>query len=185
MNAFRHWKTVVAALIGLLLSLVGVKTAQAASPAEATQPDAASAWLAPRSQESDYYALTCANDWEEPQFYARVITEYNDLRIRSAPGGRVIGSVPKDWLVVVLQTDATGQWTEITSHYGDGVFYWSAPDLTRGWVASRFLEDMGEFCTKPTAAVGVQILATATAQQYLAHEDWLQVGDRIARNSHW
>jgi hypothetical protein len=130
----------------------------------------------------------CPNEWEDLQPYARVITRRDDLLVRATPAGRVIGSIPKGWAVVVVDTDETGEWTQVTSHFGDvtsedmGLFG-SAPNFRSGWVATRYLEELGEFCNKPMAMMGVQILATADAQDYLVNEDWLQMADRLTQST--
>lgn len=131
-------------------------------------------------------APVCTYEWQGPKTYARVVTQEDPLRIRATPGGEVIGAVPKDWAVVVVEVGDTGEWTKITSHFGDvGEFgFGSAPGFRDGWVASRFLEELGEFCEKPAlGAAAVQLMTGVDAQHYAIQQDWLQIGDRIAQTS--
>ena len=185
MKIFLRCKEAVIALLGMVLTLLGGSPVNATLQAGLIKPNIDSSSIKQTGEGPESDELVCAFEWQEPQPYARVITERDDLRIRAMPGGEVIGAVPKGWAVVVLGTDPTGRWTEITSHFGDGesIGFGSAPAFRNGWVATRYLEDLGEFCNKPMATMGVQLLASANAQQYLAHEDWLHIGDRIVRNS--
>ncbi len=164
----KQWKGAVVALVGVLLSFAGIKPAPAAPLAE-PEPTLAQA--------------ACPNEWQTRQRYARVMTERDPLRIRATPNGRVIGSVPKGWAVVVLERDPSGQWTKITSHFGeytDTAGFGSAPYFRTGWVSSRFLRDLGEFCEKPMA-MGVAPLVASASTAPAA--DWLALGDEIAQTS--
>lgn len=161
--------------------MVGIKGVSAQTspfwePPEA-QPDATASFLAQTDP------LVCTYEWQEPQAYARVVTQTDPLRIRATPGGRIIGAVPKDWAVVVLEVNDTGEWTKITSHFGDlgNVGFASASSFRDGWVASRYLNALGEFCEKPPLEIStIQGLLGAEAQHDTLQEDWLQMGDRIA-----
>jgi hypothetical protein len=164
----KQWKGAVVALVGVLLSFAGLKPAPAA-PLAAPEPTLAQA--------------ACPSEGQTRQRYARVMTERDPLRIRATPNGRVIGAVPKGWAVVVLERDPSGQWTRITSHFGeytDVANIASAPHLRNGWVATRFLRDLGEFCDKPMA-MGVAPLVSSAQPTPAA--DWLALGDEIAQAS--
>jgi hypothetical protein len=164
----KQWKGVVVALVGVLLALAGIKPAPATPP---TEPEPTLAQAA------------CPSEWQTRQHYARVITERDPLRIRATPNGRAIGSVPKGWAVVVLERDPSGQWTRITSHFGEytnDAEFASAPYFRDGWVATRFLRDLGEFCEKPMA-MGVAPLVSVAQPAPAA--DWLALGDDIAQAS--
>lgn len=155
---------VLLAVVGVLLSVLGLKPAPAVALPDVDAPQ----------------PLAQANCSET---YARVITERDPLRIRATPNGRVIGAVPSGWAVVVLERDPSGQWTRITSHFGEGTddaIMISAPDFRNGWVASRFLRHLGDFCGKPMA-MGVAPLVSQMTSTPQA--DWLALGDEIAQMS--
>ncbi|MEO0491132.1 MAG: SH3 domain-containing protein [Cyanobacteria bacterium J06659_2] len=168
------------AVLSVVFSLVGIKSAAATESFHPT----------PLSSDAQFNASliaqeACLREYQERQPYARVITEDDPLLVRATPNGRVIGAIPKGWAVVTLELNSNGQWTRITSHWGevtesDGTLFGSAPDFRSGWVATRYLEDLGEFCEKPMAMLESSLAASAQAQQYIANEDWLQLGDRIA-----
>ncbi|NJL02421.1 MAG: hypothetical protein HC838_13545 [Spirulinaceae cyanobacterium RM2_2_10] len=139
------------------------------------------------SGESERLLARDCPDGRLSRFYARVSTESDPLMIRSAPGGRIIGAAPKDWLVVVSERDASGEWARIGNHWS----HWeselvggptaSAPEFTVGWVAADYLTNLGDFCEKPNLVSQVQPLQTATqVQAVLVEEDWLALGDRLA-----
>lgn len=161
---------VLLAVVGVLLSVLGLKPAPtvALPDVDAPQPLAQAA---------------CPDEWQTRQPYARVITERDPLRIRATPNGQVIGSVPKGWAVVVLERDASGQWTRITSHFGqytNDAEFASAPYFRDGWVSSQFLRPLGDFCEKPMA-MGVAPLVSQMTSTPQA--DWLALGDEIAQMS--
>ncbi|MEM0978847.1 MAG: SH3 domain-containing protein [Cyanobacteria bacterium P01_H01_bin.58] len=183
MNLFLFGKRIAIACIGILLSMVGIKSVSAQTPggnASAAQPQPTTAVMAQAEP------LVCTYEWQEPQSYARVVTQEDPLRVRATPGGEAIGAIPKDWAVVVLEVDETGEWTKVTSHFGyTGYvgFFGSAPYFQEGWVASRFLKAIGEFCEKPPLEISaISQLSGHSAQPYTLQEDWLQIGDRIAQN---
>ncbi len=158
------------AVVGVLLSVFGLKPAPAVALTDVDAPQ-------PLAQ------AACPSEWQTRQTYARVITERDPLRIRATPNGRGIGSVPKGWAVVVLGRDASGQWTRITSHFGqytNGAEFASAPYFRDGWVSSRFLRNLGDFCEKPMA-MGVAPLVSQRTSTPQA--DWLALGDEIAQVS--
>lgn len=152
----------VVAVVGVLLSVFGLKPAPAVALVDVDAPQ-------PLAQ------ADCS------ETYARVITERDPLRIRATPNGRVIGSVPKGWAVVVLERDPSGQWTRITSHFGeytDDALMISAPDFRNGWVSSQFLRHLGDFCGKPMSMDLVTPLVSAATDS--PNADWLALGDDIA-----
>lgn len=160
----------VLALVGVLLSFLGLKPATAISLADFETPQ-------PLAQ------TDCPNEWQTRQTYARVVTERDPLRIRATPNGRVIGAVPKGWAVVVLERDASGRWTRITSHFEestDEVNIASAPYFRNGWVATQFLRNLGDFCEKPMT-MGVAPLVSSMPSN--PNADWLALGDEIAQMS--
>lgn len=160
----------ILALVGVLLSVFGLKSSPAVALADIDAPQ-------PLAQ------AACPNQWQTRQTYARVVTERDPLRIRATPNGQVIGSVPKGWAVVVLERDASGQWTRITSHFGeytDEANIGSAPYFRNGWVATQFLRNLGDFCEKPMAS-GLTPLVSSTMSN--PNTDWLALGDEIAQMS--
>lgn len=155
----------VLAFVGVLLSVFGLKPAPAVALPDVDTPQ----------------SLAQANCSET---YARVITERDPLRIRATPNGRVIGAVPSGWAVVVLERDPSGQWTRITSHFGeytDDVLMISAPDFRNGWVSTRFLRNLGDFCGKPMSMDLLSPLVSAATGSHQA--DWLALGDELAQVS--
>jgi len=157
----------VVAVVGVLLSVFGLKPAPAVALVDVDSPQ-------PLAQ------AACPNEWQTRQTYARVITERDPLRIRATPNGRVIGSVPKGWAVVVLERDASGQWTRITSHFGQYTTdpeFASAPYFQDGWVSSQFLRTLGDFCEKPMAMGVAPLFSSMTITP---NADWLALGDDIA-----
>lgn len=157
---------VLLAVVGVLLSVFGLKPAPAVALTDVDAPQ-------PLAQ------AACPSKWQTRQTYARVITERDPLRIRATPNGRVIGSVPKGWAVVVLGRDASGQRTRITSHFGQARFD-SAPYFRDGWVSSRFLRNLGDFCEKPMAMGVAHLVSQRTSTP---QSDWLALGDEIAQVS--
>ncbi|MEB3290738.1 MAG: SH3 domain-containing protein [Leptolyngbya sp.] len=172
---FKQCQGVMLALVGVLLSVLGLKPAAAVALTEAESPQ-------PLAQ------AACPHEWQTRQPYARVITERDPLRIRATPNGRVIGSVPPGWAVVVLGRDRSGQWTKITSHFGEysnEPGFASAPDFRNGWVATRFLRNLGDFCDKPMASGLAPLVASTLEASTLEapRADWLALGDDIAQVS--
>ncbi len=180
MALFDRWTGAVVALSSVLFPWVSMKAAPAAqaNPLE-SDGDA----IAPLTLSQNN---ACPESWQTRKTYARVATQSNPLRVRATPGGQVIGSIPKGWVVVVLEKSGNGEWTKVTSHYGDlGDYgFGSAPDFRTGWVASRYLQPLGDFCEKPMALAGTQLIAAAAAPTFLVQEDWLALGDRIAQSRH-
>jgi len=156
---------VLLAVVGVLLSVFGLKPAPAVALTVVDAPQPIAQAACPR--------------WQTRQTYARVITERYPLLIRATPNGRVIGSVPKGWAVVVLGRDASGQRTRITSHFGQARFD-SAPYFRDGWVSSRFLRNLGDFCEKPMAMGVAHLVSQRTSTP---QSDWLALGDEIAQVS--
>ncbi|MBD1909054.1 MULTISPECIES: pre-peptidase C-terminal domain-containing protein [unclassified Leptolyngbya] len=117
-------------------------------------------------------------------FYARVTTRDGDnVRVRATPNGRVIGSIPSGWEVIVQERDSTGNWTRVTSHYGEGdinVFV-SAPNFENGWVSTAFLTDLGYSCDKPSAPWSLLQPQLFGQRDAVVGEDWIARGDRIAQ----
>ncbi len=159
------WKHRCFLLLAVLLSGVGL---------------APRAQSAPLVEASPRVAQSCPDGLKRRPF-ARVVTQADPLSIRSQPNGRVIGTVPKGWAVVPVQTDASKQWVKINSHFDryDGGFA-SAPNFRIGWVAARYLKRLGNFCDKPENPMG--LLHWHRFSQYSAslQANWLQMGDRWA-----
>lgn len=143
--------------------------------------------IAATPSEAQQLARECP-DGQRSLFYARVSTETDPLLIRSAPNGRIIGAVPKGWLVVIGERDPSGRWARI----GNSWSHWDshlvagptagAPDFVVGWVSTDYLVNLGEFCEKPAQVSQVQPWSTALGQQaLLVQEDWLALGDRLAQ----
>ncbi|MBP0020584.1 MAG: SH3 domain-containing protein [Cyanobacteria bacterium SBLK] len=118
----------------------------------------------------------------DPQHYGRVITTSDPLSVRSTPKGEVIGSIPQGWAVVTNGKDSTGDWTHVTSHFGNvGDFgFASAPKFREGWVSTRFLRPLGRYCYKPIALLKLPGLLFSGSSMTV-REDWTQRGDRFSR----
>lgn len=115
--------------------------------------------------------------------YARITTQQgSSLRVRSAPNGQVIGAIPDGWEVIVQRTDATGEWTRVTSHYGvDEAVFASAPEFQGGWVSSAYLQDLGYLCDKPALPFS-QVRPNLFGQRPVTvGEDWIARGDRLSQ----
>lgn len=167
MNWLTSWKHRCFILTSVILSLVGLD----ASVTHATPV-----------QPPDRLAQTC-DSGQKPQTYARVVTQTTALNIRSQPNGRVIGSVPKGWAVVPVQTDKSGQWVKINSHFGNyDVPFASAPNFRVGWVASRFLKRLGRFCDKPTNPMSLLQHNRFAQYHTQMQSSWIQIGDKLAQS---
>ncbi len=118
-----------------------------------------------------------------PKYYSRVTTNQGDpLRVRSAPAGSTIGSIPNGWAVVVLEWSRNGVWARITSHFGNiGEFgFASAPSFREGWVSAAYLKDLGRFCEKPTSAAQLIQPELLGTQPIEVEPDWLALADALA-----
>ncbi len=176
MNTLKVWKKIALFVSLMLLSLSGVKTAASAtSPATTLQ------------------AKNCPYGGK-PRPFAQVVTHKDPLTIRSCPNGPVIGLVPKGWQVVTGDRDATGKWVKIGSHFssssqnlsggGRANRFMNAPNFQVGWVLKSYLKPLGNFCEKPLNAQRGTLPEMSGKRQVLIHQDWLQIGDKIAsRNS--
>lgn len=165
MNWFTSWKHRFLILASVILSLLGIE-------AQATNA---------RPIEPTLHAQACPAG-DKPKTYSRVVTQTDPLSIRSQPNGRVIGTVPKGWAVVPVQTDKSGQWVKINSHFGSyDVSFASAPNFRIGWVASRFLKRLGSFCDKPENPMS--LLKSTQLGQYNTpmQSSWIQIGDQLAQ----
>jgi hypothetical protein len=120
--------------------------------------------------------------------YAQVRTQDSDpLRVRSAPNGTVIGSIPSGWQVRTYETDATGNWTRVGSHFGPeadrmgGEYnFGNAPYFRPGWVATRYLVDLGFHCEKPAWERSLLLPLLFGQQKVTVGEDWVAMGDRLS-----
>jgi hypothetical protein len=162
-------KQAIAAIALTVLSLLGLKTATAATSSESL--DRADLRL---SQQN------CP----DPEYYARVITDTDPLSVRSTPNGQAIGAIPKGWAVVTNGKDSTGDWTHITSHFGDiGSYgFGNAPNFREGWVSTRFLRPLGRYCYKPISLLNIPSRLFG-GSSVVVHEDWTQRGDRFSRQN--
>jgi Bacterial SH3 domain len=119
-----------------------------------------------------------------PKYYSRIRTNNSDpLRVRASANGKVIGSIPHGWAVVVLEWSRNGVWAKVTSHHGGGRFgpvFSSAPDFQEGWVAAAYLEDLGRFCEKPESVAQLAAPNLFGAQPVEVQSDWLAMGDALA-----
>jgi Bacterial SH3 domain/Bacterial pre-peptidase C-terminal domain len=118
--------------------------------------------------------------------YAQVRTQDSSpLRVRATPNGRVIGAIPSGWQVIVYETDSTGNWTRIGSHFGEEVDQYqegfgSAPDFRAGWVSTTYLRSLGYSCDKP-ANLRTLVQPDLFGQREVSvDEDWVARGDRLA-----
>lgn len=166
-----HWKTGLAVVISIVLSALGIKPFPAAADPVSSK--------APIAQTQP--AQTCEYGGQ-PKLYARVITKRDPLRVRSSPNGRIIGSIPRGWAVVVERKDSTGRWVRVTSHFGDldGFVFPSAPDFSAGWVSASFLQNLGSHCEKPMATSSLLRSDLLSGREALIQEDWVELGDLIA-----
>ena len=118
-----------------------------------------------------------------PDYYSRITTNDGDpLNVRATPDGRVIGSIPDDWAVVVLEWTRNGAWARVTSHFGNigRIGFASAPRFREGWVSAAYLKDLGRFCDKP-ASVGQLLQPQIFGEQPVEVQgDWLAAGDLLA-----
>jgi hypothetical protein len=170
MKNMKIWKSALSFIAFFILSVLGAKpnTATAIMPNADTQAEIA----------SNETILTQACPYNNPRLrYGRVATQDgDDLYIRSRPNGKVIGAVPFGWAVVTVKRDATNQWVYIDEQYPSG----SAPDLTRGWVAAKFIKPLGRFCEKPRAFIRTNMHGLFANKQVLVNEHWVQMSDRLA-----
>ena len=181
MKKVSNWKSAIAFITLTFLSLLGVKTASATIvTADTTQPETQSSTPFLNSGET-LLAQTCPYGGRKSP-YARVTTQQGaSLNIRSSPNGRIIGAVPNGWAVVPGRKDQTGRWTYLDygTYYRYPSFI-SAPTLRSGWVSTAFLRQLGSFCEKPVSMMRSNLKALSGTKQVLVHEDWVQMGDRIA-----
>lgn len=118
-----------------------------------------------------------------PKYYSRIKTnDGSSLRIRSTPGGStIIGAVPNNWAVVVLEWSRNGVWARITDHWGSGQpRFANAPGFREGWVSAGYLKDLGRFCDKPTTVSQLVAPELFGEQPVEVQADWLALGDRLA-----
>jgi hypothetical protein len=122
-----------------------------------------------------------------PGYFVRIETNGDDLAIRSAPAGAVVGAVPNGWAVRVLEWSRNSYWVRITSQYayaGDDLALMSAPNFREGWVSAGYVKDLGRFCDKPLEAaelVQPEIFGDRPVQ---VQGDWLAMVDQLAQNLH-
>lgn len=165
MKNMKIWKSVLSFIALVILSMLGTK-------ANATTK------TPPTSITSNEPILAQDCPYNNPRLrYGRVATQDgDDLYIRSRPNGKIIGAVPFGWAVVTVKRDATNQWIYIDEPYATG----SAPALTRGWVAAKFIKPLGRFCEKPRAFIRTNMKGLFANQQVLVNEDWILWSDRLA-----
>ncbi|HBE18822.1 MAG TPA: hypothetical protein DEG17_08955 [Cyanobacteria bacterium UBA11149] len=181
-----HWKKAFTFIAAIFLSAIGVKTALATTTITKADKAEKTSLIPPLRNSEMEIAQACPTDsrHQSPRLYARVNIRMGTLNIRSSPNGRIIGSVPNRWQVIVLNRDKTGQWSRITSHVGDvsPFGFVSAPDFRDGWVATPYLKDLGKFCDKPMNLMRSEMNTLSEGNKILVHEDWVQMGDRISRS---
>jgi hypothetical protein len=118
--------------------------------------------------------------------YSQIRTrDGSPLRVRATPNGRVIGAIPSGWQVLVYETDATGNWTRIGSHFGPEfdryeMGFGSAPDFRAGWVSTAYLVSLGYSCNKPANLRSLVQPNLFGTREITVNEDWLARGDRLA-----
>lgn len=171
-----NWKAGVAFVISVVMSALGIKPAFAiaAVPLEPATSDS------PGLSETQI-AQTCEFG-DKPKPFARVVTQRDPLRVRSSPNGRIIGSIPKGWAVVVVRKDLTGRWVRVASHFGEvnAPIFGSAPNFRSGWVAANFLQDIGTHCEKPMATSSLIQADLLGDREAVIQEDWIELGDSFA-----
>lgn len=168
MKSTKTWKSVLSFIVLVILSVVSNK------PSSAT----AKTLEVPPTNISNNEILAQACPYNNPRLrYGRVATQDgDDLYIRSRPNGKVIGAVPFGWAVVTVKRDATNKWIYIDEPYPSG----SAPALTRGWVAAKFIKPLGRFCEKPRAFIRTNMNGLFASSQVLVNENWIRMSDRLA-----
>lgn len=98
---------------------------------------------------------TVYSDLANSQKFYQIKTDSGALRIRSTPGGDIIGAIPSGWQVYVAKFDYTKRWAYIrdinSPYYNTSYGFGSAPDFrSDGWVSVDHLVYLGEYCTKPS-----------------------------------
>lgn len=108
--------------------------------------------------------------------------------MRQSPNGRVIGSIPSGWNVIVLEWSLDGAWARVGSHFsrysdsyqiGAQTYFGGAPNFSNGWVSAAYLKDQGRLCQKP---IGTALLSQPDlfgAVPVAVQSDWLAAGDRL------
>lgn len=191
MKMLHVWKTTLFFLTSMVLSLVGMTGGNAgASTSSAVSATKMSQQTETASVLPDQPTTTAQNSCPyggAPRLFARVTTSSTALNVRTSPNGRIVGAIPKNWEVVVVDRDRTGQWTRIKNHFDIDMSrfsaFGSAEAFRDGWVSSRFLRDLGRFCDKPYND-RFSLKALLGYPQALIRGDWLQWGDRIAKSIH-
>jgi hypothetical protein len=132
MKNTKIWKSALSFITLIALSLLGTK------PNTVTATTLKADTQARTTSSKTLFTQACP--YNNPRLrYGRVATQDgDDLYIRSRPNGKVIGAVPFGWAVVTVKRDASNQWIYIDEPYPAG----SAPALTRGWVAARFIKPL-------------------------------------------
>lgn len=169
MKSTKIWKSVISFIVLVILSVVSNK------PNSAT---AKTLKVPPTNISNHKTILAQACPYNNPRLrYGRVSTQDgDDLYIRSRPNGKLIGAVPFGWAVVTVKRDATNQWIYIDEPYPSA----SAPALTRGWVAAKFIKPLGRFCEKPRAFIRTNMNGLFASSQVLVNENWIRMSDRMA-----
>ncbi|MDC0833319.1 SH3 domain-containing protein [Geitlerinema sp. CS-897] len=182
----RSWMRAIGLVFAALLSFLGLKSATAQVENFVKSSGESDA---PRIVQNCYF----------PGEYARVSTRNTDLNVRQTPGGRIVGSIPRGWEVLVRETDRSGRWVFVTSHYGSGsVYFGSAPNFNEGWVSADYLTFLGSYCDKPSMGgrpmnnkgmppkpyyfMESQLETQVEPQRFSVYEDWTTLGDRISKS---
>lgn len=182
----KNFKKILTFITWVCLALLGIKPAIATTTTPKTsQAEELNQTSSLNNNNQTLLAQRCTN----PKPYAKVITKSGSLNVRSAPNGKIIGSIPRGWAVVVGNKDLTGKWMRVTSHLGDPdyssnrLLFASAESFRGGWVAVEFLKPLGKFCEKPISLLQIEKKALLEEKEILVNEDWVAIGDRIA--SQW
>ena len=134
-------------------------------------------------------AVQRCDDNRYPNFYARVATSQDPLAVRQAPNSTVIGTIPKDWEVIVYEWSDDGAWARVASHFSRYGGYEAnvrprfanAPDFSSGWVSAVYLKDIGRFCNKPANMASLIQPEVFGNQPVAIQEDWLAAADSLAQ----
>lgn len=133
-------------------------------------------------------AVQRCDDERYPSFYARIATNRDPLTVRLAPNGTVIGSIPKNWEVIVYEWSDDGAWARVSHHFSRYGGYQpnsrprfaSAPDFSSGWVSAAYLKDIGRFCDKPANLASLVQPEVLGSKPMEVQGDWLAAADSLA-----
>ena len=133
-------------------------------------------------------AVQRCEDDRYPSFYARVATNREPLTVRLAPNSTVVGSIPKNWEVIVYEWSNDGAWARVSHHFSryggyqpnSRPLFANAPDFSSGWVSAAYLKDIGRFCDKPANLASLLQPEVLGSKPVEVQGDWLAAADSLA-----